>query len=177
MKLSRREMLKTSAAALAAFSVPSLSSLRGEEMYRGGAPDAEKIGWRVGCQLYSFHTKSFQEAVEMNASIGLKVAEAYPTHRLTPTLETGLTPDLSAADKKLVQTILADNGVTLHGFGVTSADRKTFEFVREMGSKRLPASRRWKNGTRSRNWFRNTTSRWRFIITRSRRFIGTTAPF
>lgn len=134
MKITRRDLLKTSAAAWAVSSFGSFFAHAADPLYAGGAPTAEKMGWRVGCQLYSFHTKSFREAVEMNASLGLNVAEAFPTHRLTPENDAPLTADLSAADKKLVQKILADNGVCLHGFGVVSeCDRKTFDFVKEMG--------------------------------------------
>lgn len=136
MKISRRDLLKSSAAALGAFSLGAVPGF-GAQMYTGGAPNAEKIGWRVGCQLYSFHTLTFKEAVEQTASIGLKWAEVFPSHRLAPERDVPFTADLSADDKKFVRQIFADNGVTPHGFGVGNFDRKTFEFAKEMGFETL----------------------------------------
>lgn len=142
MTLTRREFLEISAASLVAISTGSLPTF-GAEFYSGGTPNAERLGWRVGCQLYSFHTKSFREAVEMNASLGLKWAESYPGQKLTPDHSAAIGSDLSADDKKLVRTILADNGVTLCNFGVVEkADRKTFEFAKEMGIETLTAEPR-----------------------------------
>lgn len=132
---SRRDFLKFSAASLTAASVfPSLSA---QERYTGGAPYAEKIGWRVGCQLYSFHTLTFKEAVEKTASIGLKWAEIFPTHRLAPERDVPFTAAMSADDKQFVRTVCADFGVTPHGFGVGDFDKKTFDFAKEMGFETL----------------------------------------
>ncbi|MDO5581767.1 MAG: sugar phosphate isomerase/epimerase [Planctomycetia bacterium] len=126
--MERRDFLKagTAAAALA------MSPFSGwaEEERANGAPYAEKLGWKLGCQLYSFHTKTFEEAIQMTASLGLKFAEAYPGHLLAPNKKLS---NLSPEDKKLVQKILADNGVKLTGWGVAGCDRKTFEFAKEMG--------------------------------------------
>ena len=46
-----------------------------------GAPHAEKLGWRLGCQAYSFNHYTFYEAVDKNASLGLHYIEAYPGQR------------------------------------------------------------------------------------------------
>lgn len=130
MQMNRRTFILNSAvAATCAAAFPSL--IQAGELWSGGAPNAEKLGWRVGCQLYSFHTKSFEEAVKMTARLGLKVAEGYPGHLISA-------PDkrlnnLSKEGVKLVKKILADNGVTLTGYGVAGCDRKTFEYAKELG--------------------------------------------
>ncbi|MHC4789795.1 MAG: hypothetical protein ACYS8K_11455, partial [Planctomycetota bacterium] len=46
--------------------------------YADGAPDAEKLGWRLGCQAWTFNRLTFFETVDRNASLGLKVIEAFP---------------------------------------------------------------------------------------------------
>jgi len=105
-----------------------------------GAPNAEKLGWRLACQAYSFNRFTFYEAVEKNASLGLHYIEAYPGQRLT-----GEKPDLKLNDtlppevRLEVKKRLADAGVKMVNFGVTrlpndeAACRKTFDFAKDMG--------------------------------------------
>ena len=105
-----------------------------------GAPDAEKLGWRVGCQAYSFNRFTFFEAVDKVASMGLKVIEAYPGQGLSPDQpDVKIGPDMSDEAKALVKAKLAEAGVKMVAFGVTglpndeAACRKTFDFAKEMG--------------------------------------------
>ena len=48
-----------------------------------GAPNAEKLGWRLGCQAYSFRLFTFFEAIDKTASLGLKYIEAFPNQALS----------------------------------------------------------------------------------------------
>jgi len=105
-----------------------------------GAPNAEKLGWRVGCQAYSFNRFTFFEAVDKVASMGLKVIEAYPGQGLSPDQpDVKIGPDMSDEAKALVKAKLAEAGVKMVVFGVTglpndeAACRKTFDFAKEMG--------------------------------------------
>ena len=127
--MNRRDFMMAGAGLAALMVTPSL--LPAGELWTKGAVNAEKLGWRVGCQLYSFHTKTFEEAVQMTARLGLKVAEGYPGHRMAATGKP--ISDRSAESKKLVKKILAENGVKLAGYGVNGCDRATFEFAKEMG--------------------------------------------
>ena len=43
-----------------------------------GAPNAEKLGWRLGCQAWSFKQFTFFEAIDKTASLGLHYIEAGP---------------------------------------------------------------------------------------------------
>lgn len=128
--MNRRTFILTSAAATAC-AMTSSSMINADELLACGTPNAEKLGWRVGCQLYSFHTKSFEEAVKMTARLGLKTAEGFPGHSLN--MQNQRLNNLSAEGKKLVKKILADNGVKLTGYGVSGCDRKTFEYAKELG--------------------------------------------
>jgi len=105
-----------------------------------GAPHAEKLGWRLGCQAYSFNRFTFYEAVEKTAAVGLRYIEAYPGQRLSqekPDVKTD--HNLSVQDRLEVKKRLADAGVTLVNYGVVrlSADegenRKVFDFAKDMG--------------------------------------------
>jgi len=105
-----------------------------------GAPHAEKLGWRLGCQAYSFNRFTFFEAVDKNASLGLRCLEAYPGQRLSKDKPgVGIGPGMPAADRAEVKRKLADAEVKLACFGVTGlgrneADaRKTFDFAKDMG--------------------------------------------
>lgn len=117
-----------------------------------GAPNAEKIGWRLGCQAYSFNRFTFYEAIEKNQSLGLHVIEAYPGQVLSKEkpdvkMDITLTPEQQAEVKAKLDTA----GIKLVNFGVCDLPndeatcRKTFDFAKAMGietivSEPLPAS-------------------------------------
>ncbi len=105
-----------------------------------GAPNAEALGWRIGCQAYTFNHFTFFEAVDKVASLGLKWIEAYPGQKLSK--ETGdavfdhnMTPEL----QQVVKDKLKAAGVTLNAYGVVdlpgdeAASRKVFDFAKAMG--------------------------------------------
>ena len=98
-----------------------------------GAPHAEKLGWRLGCQAYSFNRYTFFEAVDKNASLGLKWLEAYPGQKISAQIDEKMGPGMSADAKKAVKDKLAQAGVKMVNFGVTGANKATFDFAKEMG--------------------------------------------
>lgn len=112
-----------------------------EDLYTGGAPTAESLGWRVGCQAYSFNRFTFYEAVDKTASIGLKYIEAYPGQRLSKDkpedvkFDENMSPEL----QKEVLAYLASKGVKLVNYGVVGISkdeaeaRKLFDFAKAMG--------------------------------------------
>ncbi|HID24416.1 MAG TPA: sugar phosphate isomerase/epimerase [Planctomycetaceae bacterium] len=137
--LDRREFLRIGGAALATGGVSSLVAPAAEQLAHG-APHAEKLGWRLGCQAYTFNRFTFYEAIEKVRSLGLHWIEAYPGQRLSPENPDVRTNDsMSPAIRKEVKKRLADAGVTLVNYGVTrlsgreAADRKVFDFAKEMG--------------------------------------------
>ena len=104
-----------------------------------GAPNAEKLGWRLGCQAYTFNRFTFFEAVDKTASLGLHYIEAYPGQRISKDSSAAIGADMTAADRKEVLKKLADSGVKMVNFGVGGCDRKHFEFAKEMGIETLVA--------------------------------------
>ncbi len=137
--IERREFLKVAGTAGAGI---GLVGLAGRPLFAkklaDGAPNAEKLGWRLGCQAYSFNRFTFYEAVDKNASLGLKVIEAYPGQRLSkekPDVRFG--ESMSPEIRKEVKKKLADSGVKLVNFGVGGSGRKTFEFAKDMGIETL----------------------------------------
>jgi sugar phosphate isomerase/epimerase len=100
---------------------------------------AEKLGWKLGVQTYSFNRFTFFEAIDKAASVGLKYAEAYPGQKIAADIEGAMGPGMSDEQIRLVKAKLQSAGVQLTAFGVTglSADeassRQTFEWCKEMG--------------------------------------------
>jgi sugar phosphate isomerase/epimerase len=138
--IHRRGFLQ-SAGAAAGLALVSLHGSRALGSAPGaGAPHAEKLGWRLGCQAYSFNQYTFYEAIDKTASLGLHYIEAYPGQKLSaekPDAKTdeSLPPEL----RREVKAKLADGGVKLVNYGVCglskdeAASRRTFEFAKDMG--------------------------------------------
>jgi sugar phosphate isomerase/epimerase len=145
----RRDFLKAGAAVGAGL---GLAGLRGvgfrsaaaadavpEGKLANGSPNAEKIGWRLGCQAYSFNHFTFFDAVDKTASVGLLWIEAYPGQRVSKEVSAQLNESMPAAARKQVKKKLADSGITLVNYGVCGLSnnegdaRRTFDFAKDMG--------------------------------------------
>lgn len=106
-----------------------------------GAPNAEALGWRIGCQLWSFNRFSFMEGIEKTASIGLKYAEAFPGQRLSPDLPEDVKFDhnMSEEHRALAVKHLEEKDVKVVAYGVVGIPReeeearKIFDFAKTMG--------------------------------------------
>ncbi len=139
-RLHRRDFLKATGSTLAAATAASFTVPAWAEQLAAGAPHAEKIGWRLGCQAYTFRLFTFYEAIEKVKSLGLHYIEAYPGQKLSPEQPGVKTNEsLTPKQRKEVLKRLNDAGVKLANFGVTRLtgderkDRKTFDFAKEMG--------------------------------------------
>jgi sugar phosphate isomerase/epimerase len=141
--IHRRNFLKTTAAVGLGLGVLGNAPILFAEEKAKGAPNAEKIGWRLACQAYSFNRFTFFEAVDKNASLGLKYIEAYPGQRISKDIATAIDENLSAENKKIVLDKLSDSGVKMVNFGVCGlskdegASRKVFDFAKAMGIETL----------------------------------------
>jgi sugar phosphate isomerase/epimerase len=141
--MNRRDFLKTTAivgagTGLLPLGLPSFADAETEELAKG-APTAEKLGWRLGCQAWTFNQFTFFEAVDKTAALGLHYIEAFPGQRISKTLSGAVSTDMTAADRKEVLKKLSDSGVKMAAFGVGGCDRKHFEFAKEMGIENIVA--------------------------------------
>ncbi len=141
IQIDRRHFLRTTGALGAGI---GLTSLGGSRLLAAppakGAPHAEKLGWRLGCQAYTFNRFSFHEAIEKIVSLGLHYVEMYPGQALSkdsPNLRTN--ESMSAQVRKDLKKKLADSGVKLVCYGVCGlskdedGSRRTFDFAKDMG--------------------------------------------
>ena len=139
--ISRRVFVKAAGAAAAGMGVLGLrASLSGGEPAAKGAPHAEQLGWRLGCQAYTFRLFSFQQAVEKTASLGLHFIEAFPGQKLGAADPQGVFGEgMSAKSRADVKKMVADHGLKLVNFGVVGlsvkepSSRRIFDFAKDMG--------------------------------------------
>jgi sugar phosphate isomerase/epimerase len=111
-----------------------------------GAPLAEKMDWHLGCQAWSFNQFTFYQAIDKTASLGLKYIEAFPGQKLSKDHEDlAVDENMPEEAKVALKKKLADSGVTLINYGVCdlseneAADRKVFQWAKQMGVKTLVA--------------------------------------
>ncbi len=104
------------------------------------APNAERLGWRLGVQAYSFNTISFFEAVDKVRELDLKYIEAMPFGVLGPEQRQVRTNHrMSPGQRALMKEKLRAAGVTLINYGVVAlpndeaACREVFDFAKDMG--------------------------------------------
>jgi sugar phosphate isomerase/epimerase len=133
--MDRRIFLKTTGLVGIGATVLSSSRLfaQGVPLVAHGAPNAEKLGWRLGCQAWSFNKFTFFEAIDKTASLGLHYIEAFPGQKISKTEQSVMGPGLSADERKDVLKKLSDSGVKLINIGVGAYGRPDFEFAKEMG--------------------------------------------
>ena len=94
--LDRRDFLKAGAALGAGFGLPGWGGIAAAAEKPAGAPHAEKLGWRLGCQAYTFNKYTFFDAVDKTASLGLHYIEAFPGQKVSKEIKTRFDEGLSA---------------------------------------------------------------------------------
>lgn len=100
---------------------------------------AERAGWKLGTQTYTFNRFTFFEAIDKAASVGLKYAEAYPGQKISASIEGSIGPGMTDEQIRLVKEKLDSAGVKLTAFGVVglskdeAESRKTFEWCKTFG--------------------------------------------
>jgi len=145
-RLHRRSFVKTAGTLAAGLALGGLGGgrARAGRLPFDGAAHAEKLGWRLGCQAYSFRKFSFFEAIRKNASLGLRYIEAYPGQWLSKQQPgVRMNAGLGEAVRRDVKARLEGAGVQLVNYGVCrltndeAQSRATFDFAKEMGVETL----------------------------------------
>ena len=106
---------------------------------------AEKIGWRLSCGLYTFRDRSFYEALDVIAGLGIRRVEPaffLPLSKEQPDLKTS--EALAPAQRKEMKKRMDDRGLEMTSYYApldadTTAFRKVFDFAKEMSVETLVA--------------------------------------
>jgi sugar phosphate isomerase/epimerase len=145
-QLNRRELL-TRAGVLGVIAALATAPAEawGKENAKLSTPRAQRMGWRMACQLYTFRDRSFYEALDAISTLGIRYVEPcffLPLDKERPDLKTSesLSPDVRRELKKS----LDDHGVKMINYyapvdGNVQNFRKIFDFAKEMGVKTLVA--------------------------------------
>lgn len=132
--LDRRNFLKAGAVFGAGIGLSSLGGTALAAETKFATPNAEKLGWHLGCQAWSFNKFTFFEAIDKTAGLGLRYIEAFPGQRISSKITASFGEGLSAAQRKTIKKKLAGSGIKLVNFGVTGiGGRGTFDFAKDMG--------------------------------------------
>jgi len=105
---------------------------------------AEKLGWRLGTQAWTFRDRTAFEAIDTAAKLGLKYIELYPGQPLRPDQKDAkVGPDLTEAQRDALSQKLAAAKVKAVSFGVVELGkdekqaRRIFEFAKQLGLENL----------------------------------------
>lgn len=113
---------------------------------------AEKNGWRLAMQSYSFHKFTLTEALDKTQELGLKYIEIYPGHKLGGKWGDKVFDfNLDAQTQKEIKELAASKGIRIVGSGVCVFDQasdweKMFRFASSMGLEFItcePALKDW----------------------------------
>lgn len=99
---------------------------------------AEKLGWKLGSQAYTFRVFTFAEALDKINKLGLEYVEAYPGQEIGSGIEGTMKYDMDADTRQKVKDLLKSKGIKLAAYGVVSGEneeewKKIFDFARDMG--------------------------------------------
>ena len=142
MSIDRRGLLRDGGILVAGVAVAGLwSDLPvAAQKVKVSTPNAEKLGWHVGVQLYTYQTLPLYDALDKIAALGVRHIQPCFFLKLDkerPSLQTN--ENLSAEVRKELKDQLAERGMFLSTFYAdldTNADKakKIFEFCKEMGA-------------------------------------------
>lgn len=99
---------------------------------------AEKAGWDLAIQSYTFHKFPLLEALDKTHRLGVKYIEVYPGHRIGGEWgDKAFGFDLDKASQDKLREIAAGKGVRIVGTGVFTSDNeddweKLFSFAKSM---------------------------------------------
>ena len=86
---------------------------------------AEKAGWKIAMQSYTFHMFTLMEALDKCQELGIKYIEVYPGHKLGEGYgDLSFGPELDAQTLKQIKGEASRRGVKIVGSGVYGSDKE-----------------------------------------------------
>jgi L-ribulose-5-phosphate 3-epimerase len=138
-RMRRRDFFRTSGTLAAGLGLgPALSAFGGE--VKLSTPSAEKLGWQVSVQLYTYRRFALFDALGQVAALGLRHAEVRTGLKLDAKRPALLVNEELPADaRRELKARLADSGVALSSVfadftGQPDQAKRVFEFCKEVGA-------------------------------------------
>jgi sugar phosphate isomerase/epimerase len=102
----------------------------------------EKLGWKLGTQVYSFRMFTFEQALDKADSIGIKYVEGFPGQKIGAGIEGNLDYHMPASRRDSVLQLLKNKRITMVSYGVVTPNtendwQQLFEFAKGMGLKQF----------------------------------------
>jgi sugar phosphate isomerase/epimerase len=102
----------------------------------------EKLGWKLGAQVYSFRMFTFAQALDKADSIGIKFIEGFPSQKIGAGIEGTMDYHMPASRRDSVLQLLNKKGISIVSYGVVSPNtekdwQQLFEFAKGMGLKQF----------------------------------------
>jgi sugar phosphate isomerase/epimerase len=143
--LAQAQPAKKPAARPAGKPKPNAGVMQEYSKLKISTPNAEKLGWRLCIQQYTFRDRSFYEMLDVVAKLGVaNVEPAYflPLSKEKPDLKSG--ESLSAENRKEMKKRMDHLGIKMPNYyGPLEADktkyRGVFDFAKEMGVETIVA--------------------------------------
>lgn len=103
-----------------------------------GQSKAEKLGWKLGVQAWTFRKFSFAEALDKIKLLNLHYVEGYPGQKIGSGIEGGLDFTMNLKTRKQVLHLLHEKGIKMVSYGVVNIKsheewEQLFEFGKAMG--------------------------------------------
>lgn len=120
----------------------AVNSCRPVSPLPGGLPPPPSP--QLGLQAWTFRKLTLAETVAKAAALGINTIEVYPGQQLGGGIEGKLNPQLEPAKVEALKKILADNHVSISGYGVvmnaTAGEwKQIFEFAKSFGMQWISA--------------------------------------
>lgn len=99
---------------------------------------AEKIGWKLGVQAWTFRNFTLSQSLDKIRELGLHYVEGYPGQKIGGDIPGGLDFTMDAGKRKQVLALLRSKGVKMMSYGVVGPKNhdewvQLFKFAQGMG--------------------------------------------
>jgi len=100
---------------------------------------AEKIGWRLSLQCWTFNQLTLFETIEKAQALGIRYIEMFPGQKLRPDSEALADHAMKPEDREALKRKLKEAGIKVVNYGVVglgkdeAGSRQVFDFAKEMG--------------------------------------------
>ena len=138
-RIMRGELCALCAALVLMAACATQTATSSARLATGGDSAAEKLGWRLGTQSYTFRNVTFLEAVDKTASLGLHYIEAFPNQKVgKERADMKLAFTMPKEVRDAIKRKLKDAGVKMVNYGVITVKgeeqwRQLFDFAKDMG--------------------------------------------